>query len=117
MSYRSNKPNPLVYLLEQIIEGRWSGLFLTLIILPVLALAVLLLPPISIGERLLSLGYTKIERSGGSLTTPDGMEVNFLPEGLIESFRVKLDAIPRTDFLKGSAGNSLVAAAESIPPT
>jgi hypothetical protein len=115
MSYRTNKPNPLVYLLEQIIEGRWSGLFLTIVIIPVLVLAVLLLPPISLGSRLMTIGYTRIDSRGGSLTT-GGMEINFLPQGVIQSFRVKLDAIPRTDFLKGSAGNSLVAAAEAIPP-
>jgi spore germination protein YaaH len=110
-----NSPNPLIHLLEMLIEGRFASFLINLILIPMLILIVLLLPPISLADRLMSIGYTRIGSAGGSLSE-QGMEVNFLPEGVIESFHARLDIIPRSDFLEGSAGNSLLTAAESIPP-
>ena len=49
-------------------------------------------------------------------SSSEGMEINFLPEGVKQPFRVKLSAISRSSFLEGSAGNSLLTAAETIPP-
>ena len=113
----THKPNPLVHLIEVVVEGRWSGAFLTFIVLPVVVITILLLPPISLADRVLSIGYERIGLSGGKIQEPQtNMEVNFLPEGVTFPFRVKLNAVQRSSFLEGSAGNSLVTAAESIPP-
>ncbi len=113
----THKPNPLVHLIEVVVEGRWSGAFLSFIVLPVVVIAILLLPPISLADRVLSIGYERIGLSGGKIQEAEtNMEVNFLPEGVILPFRIKLNAVPRSSFLEGSAGNSLVTAAESIPP-
>ena len=109
------KTNPLVYFFESFIEGRWSSVLVNFIVIPLLILFVLLLPPISLADRVMSFGYTKINSNGGSLSE-QGVEVNFQPQGVVESFRARLDVIPRSDFLEGSAGRDLIIAAESLPP-
>lgn len=86
------------------------------VLIPLLVLSALLLPPVSLADRLLSIGYERIGRDGGAIQDPDGVQITFLPEGVNRSFRVKLSAIPRSLFLEGAAGNNLLTAAESIPP-
>ena len=110
MSPRSKNP------LELLFESRMGGVLINFILIPLLILSALLLPPISLADRLLSIGYERIGRDGGAIQDPDGTQVTFVPEGVDRSFRVKLSAIPRSMFLEGSAGTSLLAAAESIPP-
>jgi hypothetical protein len=113
----TQKTNPLVQLLEVTIEGRMSSFIMNFFLIPAFLAMVLLLPPISIYDRLVSIGYTRIGYEGGSLQNArDGMEVHFLPEGVGQPFRASLSAISRSSFLEGSAGNSLVVAAETIPP-
>ncbi|RMF03498.1 MAG: hypothetical protein D6768_05740, partial [Chloroflexi bacterium] len=107
-------PNPLVQLIEIFIEGKWSGILINFIFIPLLVLIVLLLPPISLADRVMSLGYETIGINGGSLAD-QGMEINFLPQGVNQSFYAKLSTIPRSTFLEGSSGQSLLTAAESIP--
>jgi hypothetical protein len=64
----------------------------------------------------LSIGYERISRDGGAIQDPDGAQLTFPEAGVNRSFRVKLDVIPRSLFLEGSAGGGLLAAAENIPP-
>jgi spore germination protein YaaH len=108
--------SPLTYFIESILEGPAGSFAVNFLLIPVLIALVLLLPPVSLADRLLSIGYTKIGLNGGSLADSSGIEVSFLPQGVTESFRAKLDVIPRSAFLEGSAGNRLLTAAESIPP-
>lgn len=112
----NTKSNPLVDSLESVLESRFGGVVINFVLIPLLILSALLLPPISLADRLLSIGYDSISRDGGAIQDPDGSRITFLPEGIKRSFRVKLDAIPRSLFLEGSAGNTLLTAAESIPP-
>ena len=111
------KPNPLAQSFELILESRLGGVAINFVLIPLLVLSALLLPPVSLADRLLSIGYERIGRDGGAIQDPDGSQVTFLAEGVKRSFRVKLDAVPRSLFLEGAAGNSLLTAAESIPPT
>ncbi|MCL4300388.1 MAG: cellulase family glycosylhydrolase [Anaerolineae bacterium] len=112
----STKSNPLVQSFESVLESRVGGVVINFVLIPLLILSALLLPPISLADRLLSIGYESIGRDGGAVQDPDGTQITFLPEGVKRSFRVKLEQIPRSLFLEGSAGNSLLTAAESIPP-
>ncbi|MBI1880048.1 MAG: hypothetical protein HYR94_17825 [Chloroflexi bacterium] len=112
----STKSNPLVQSFESVLESRVGGVVINFVLIPLLILSALLLPPISLADRLFSIGYEGIGRDGGAIQDPDGTQITFLPEGVKRSFRVKLDAVPRSLFLEGSAGNSLLTAAESIPP-
>ena len=108
--------NPLAFAFEQALESRLGGIIINIFLIPLLILGALVLPPISLINRVWSIGYDGISRDGGVIQDPDGTQITFLPEGVKRSFRVKLDAVPRSMFLEGSAGNNLLTAAESIPP-
>ena len=112
----SQKSHPVVQSFELILESRLGGIAINFVLIPLLILSALLLPPVSLADRLLSIGYERIGRDGGAIQDPDGTQITFLEEGVKRTFRVKLDALPRSLFLEGAAGNSLLTAAESIPP-
>ena len=99
----SQKSHPIVYFIESIVEGPLGSFLITFILIPLLIILVLILPPVSLADRIMSIGYTRIGlHEGGSVQEPDGMEVNFLPEGVRETFRVKLDTVSRSAFVAGS---------------
>lgn len=108
--------NPLGQLFEWVFESRVGGFIINLILIPLLILMALLLPPISLADRILSFNYESISTGGGTISDPDGTQITFLPEGVANSFRVKLNPVPRATFLTGVAGSNLLQAAESIPP-
>jgi spore germination protein YaaH len=108
------KPNPFIYFLESIVEGRLSGCMINALVVG-LVLLVLVLPPISLVDRIMGIGYERIGVNGGSISK-EGLELNFPPEGLSRAFRVQAEVIPRSEFLEGAAGNTLIQAAENIPP-
>jgi spore germination protein YaaH len=100
---------------ESAVESTVGGLVIYGLIV-VLLVAIILLPPISAAERILSYGYAKIPtQDGGFVSTDDGAQLMILPEGIQSKTKVKLTAIPRSSFLEGSAGNTLLEAAENIP--
>ncbi|MFN8459321.1 MAG: glycosyl hydrolase family 18 protein [Anaerolineae bacterium] len=111
-----SKSNPLAESFESVLESRLGGIVINFVLIPLLIISALLLPPVSLADRLLSWDYYAIGRDGGAVQDPDGTQITFLPEGIKRSFRVKLDQVPRSIFLEGSAGGSLLTAAESIPP-
>jgi spore germination protein YaaH len=112
----TSRTNPLSQSFEAVLESRTGGIIINFVLIPLLIISALLLPPISLADRVLSIGYDSIGREGGAINDPDGTSITFLPEGISRAFRVKLEGIPRSDFLEGSAGNNLLTAAESIPP-
>ena len=93
---------------------RFATAVLSLVLIPALIVAALLLPPISLLERIQGLSSTEIGRNGGSLMDPDGTTIVFPPEGVIESFRVNLVSIPRAEFLNGSAGETWMTALNAL---
>jgi uncharacterized protein YraI len=99
-----------------LLEGPAAWL-ITFLVIPGLIAAVLLLPPISLLDRLQSFTYTRIGASGGAITDPDGTVVNFAAEGVISSFQADIKSNPRTDFIEGRAGNDLYEAAQQLPET
>lgn len=111
-STRRASKNPF----ELLLESRLAGIVINFVLIPLLILSALLLPPISIVDRLLSVGYDSIGRDGGAIQDPDGTQLTFPASGINRSFRVKLSAVPRSLFLEGAANSSLLAAAENIPP-
>jgi hypothetical protein len=101
--------------LGQAIESRAAGIVLNVLI-PVLVIVSLLLPPVSAQQRIFEAGYSTIEQEqGGSVVDPDGMQVTLLPAGLRESVRIKLQSVPRLDFLGGTAGKEMEVAAQALP--
>ena len=100
--------------LSRLFEGPFAWL-VTFIVIPALIVAVLLLPPISLLERLQSLTYTRIGASGGAITDPDGTTVNFPAEGVLAGFQADIESTPRSSFVEGQAGNEMYEAAQNLP--
>jgi hypothetical protein len=101
--------------LDSAVESPLGGLIIYALI-AVLLVAIILLPPISAAERILSYGYADIPtQDGGFVTTEDGAQLMILPEGIQSRTKIKFTPIPRSSFLEGSAGSALLKAAENIP--
>ncbi len=80
-----------------------------------LVIGALILPPISLPQRLHITGYTRLGAKNPSVSHPDGLTVGVNPEENV-SLRVRLDSVPQAIFLEGSAGADLKAALAAIPP-
>jgi spore germination protein YaaH len=98
------------------VEGKRSKRIVDFVVIPLLIIAILLLPPISAGQRIADLGTTRISEAGGTIADPDGTQVVFMPGSVAQPFRATISSVPRVSFLEGSAGNELLEAAKAIPP-
>lgn len=105
----------MLKIMDIILEGKWAGWVINLGLIPLLIVLSVLLPPVSAMERIFEAGYTTIGREGGAIRDPDGMQLTLLPEGISGKVKIKIESIPRVSFLEGSAGRSLVKAAELLP--
>ncbi len=102
-----------------VIESKRGGIIINFVLIPLLLLASLLLPPIRLVDRVVNLtaGYQTFDQlTGGSVTDPDGTQVDVLPEGLDGDISLVLTPIPRDIFLRGDTNKNLVKAAEQFPP-
>lgn len=97
------------------LEDRQSGRIISWGLIPLMLVAALLLPPISLIQKVADLGTSRIPASGGAIADPDGAQVIFYQGTIAEPFRASLSSVPRTTFMEGSAGNDLKAAAQEIP--
>ncbi|RME36717.1 MAG: hypothetical protein D6793_05315, partial [Thermoflexia bacterium] len=80
-----------------------------------LVIGALLLPPISLPQRLHLTGYTPLNAANPSVSHPDGITIRVHP-GENVSLRVRLDSVPQAIFMQGAAGSDLKAALAAIPP-
>ncbi len=95
---------------ERMRLGPWIVIPIALVII-----AILLLPPISLTRRLGITGYTTLNAANSSLSHPDGLTLSVNPETFTDRLRVRLDSVPRLEFLEGSAGADLRKAVEALP--
>ncbi|MGL4651843.1 MAG: hypothetical protein ACRC1H_20710, partial [Caldilineaceae bacterium] len=99
---------------SRLFEGPAAWL-ITFLVIPGLLVVALLLPPISLLDRLQAFTYTRIPATGGAVSDPDGTLVSFPDEGVDSGFFAALSSIPRADFVLGSAGNDMAEAAAALP--
>ncbi len=99
------------------LEDKRLGRILSFVVIPLLIIAALLLPPISLVQRIQDMGATQVTEQGGVIQDPDGTQVIFEPGSVVEPFRASLSSVPRVNFLEGSAGKDLLEAAKAIPQT
>jgi spore germination protein YaaH len=85
------------------------------VIIPALVLLGLLLPPVSLGDRLLYRGYAHLGQKQWAAEATDTARLEVLPRDLVEPFRVEFLAIERKAFEAGVAGQKLVPLAEALP--
>ncbi|MEZ4612113.1 MAG: hypothetical protein R2838_18015 [Caldilineaceae bacterium] len=100
--------------LNRLVEGPVAWI-LTLIVIPVLLVAVLLLPPVNLLDRLQAFTYTRITSAGGVVSDPDGTMVSFPAESVNSSVLASLSSVPRAEFIEGRAGRDLYDAAAALP--
>ena len=112
MNYDGRRP--LGRSLGSLLEGS-AATIASLILIPALLAVALLLPPISLLERIQGLTLTSVGSAGATLLDPDGTALIIPGEAVEKSFRASLQGIPRTDFIGGSAGAEWVSAATALP--
>jgi hypothetical protein len=106
--------NPgLLRTFEVVLEGKWAGRVMVFVLIPVLLVASVLLPPVSLVERALSAGHTTFTQIGGSVLDPDGTQLTVPPGAASERVQIQFTSIPQADFLAGTAGDQAIA--QAIP--
>lgn len=100
-----------------LVEGKWGGILINFLLIPLLCALAVLLPPIDLYNRVINTvgGYDQIPETGGAIVDPDGTQIVLLPEGLEDEVYVALNPIPRDSFFLGEV-SELQAAAEQFPP-
>nr|NIV36641.1 hypothetical protein [Anaerolineae bacterium] len=95
---------------EQLSMGAWLyG------VIGILVIVALFLPPVSLLQRLGITGYTTLDAAHSSISHPDGLTLSVDPEAAADPLRVRLESVPRLEFLEGSAGGALRRAVEALP--
>ncbi len=89
---------------------------LTLLIVLALVVIGLLLPPISLLDRLTSPQYVALNAETPGVSHPDGLTLTIDPAQPGENFGVVLDSVPAANFASGAATESWVAEARSSLP-
>ncbi len=88
------------------------------ILIPVLMVAGILLPPFSLGSRLLQAGFTLIGEGRNpvwSVEDPDGAQVTVAEQPLGAKLRLRLSSVPRLNFLQGITDEHLLPAVAALP--
>ena len=112
MNYDDRRP--LGRNLSSLLEGS-AATVASLILIPALLAVALLLPPVSLLERIQGLTFTSIGTEGATLVDPDGTALIFPAEAVETSFRASLQSIPRADFVSGAAGEEWRSAIAALP--
>ncbi len=81
----------------------------------VLVVAGLLLPPISLGKRLLNSDFVKLDADNARVSHPDGFSLAVDPALLAKAVRVKLDSVPRLNVVDGQSPEDWREAAAALP--
>jgi hypothetical protein len=97
------------------LTGRIGARGLVLGVVGLLVIVALLLPPISLLNRLGIVGYETLSADTASVSHPDGIVLKVDGESFTDRLRVRVGAVPRLEFLEGSAGRQLKEAARALP--
>ena len=84
-------------------------------VIGVLIIVALTLPPVSLLQRLGIVGYTTLSAENNTVSHPDGLTLTVNPATFDGRLRVRLDSVPREDFLMGDAGSALKDAVAALP--
>ena len=97
-----------------LVKSKWTERVVDLILVPLLLLYSLWLPPASIGVRLFHLDQPLITPDGGgTVIGPNGARLRVPPGALVESARIRLEALGDTDLSKMSTSGARVFAASA----
>jgi len=108
-------PNSLSDTIITVTTKKWIGRVVNFVLIPLLILAALFLPPISLKDRILETGYTAINQDNRWVQDPDGTRLEVPAAALTGRAKAKLTSVPRLDFLEGRAGKELLTARDAMP--
>ncbi len=91
------------------IEGAAGAWIINLVIIPVMILLALVLPPLSIPQRVLAFGYTSVSPANGGAVSANGAQFSIPPNSIKNSVGIRLSYKPRDQFLKDALAKSLPA--------
>ena len=102
--------------LERLLQHRWAGWALNLIVLALIVIA-LFLPPLSLGKHLASGPGTAIGGKVWTVTDPDGTELTILPVGLPKDAKLsaELSSVPRAELEAGTADEDYQPLIDALP--
>ena len=111
---RSSKPPSIV---TRAADSRSIGCTINLLLIPALIILGLVLPPISLPERILDNGYRTISKNGADFKDKDGTLLSVSPEGmdLIGSTKLNFSSVSQDAFLGKKAGDALAKALNAFP--
>ncbi len=108
----SSKPKPIIFIFERITNGQLCrGIILVLMMTVILIF--LLLPPVSLADRLLNIGYHRVGPGNGVISDSNGEQIIVLLTGLKRSLWVKLEVVSGAML---TADDTLFTAGKNIPP-
>ena len=84
-------------------------------VIGVLIIVALMLPPVSLLQRLGIIGYVTINAENNTASHSDGLTLTVNPATFDGRLRVRLDSVPREDLLMGNAGSALKDAVAALP--
>ena len=110
------KPSSLA---TKVADNRAIGCTINLLLIPALIILGLILPPISLPERILDFGYRTVNANGSDFTDKDGTLLSVSPAGMasIGTTKLKFNSVPRQTFLDKKAGDDLAKALNAFPPS
>ncbi len=102
--------SPFLRTLDAILEGRTGGWFINIFVIPFLFLLALIVPPLSIPQRVMGAGFTGVQsKTGGGVSLDDGTQFS-IPAGAAKSgVSIKLSSQTREAFAKSDRAKSLPA--------
>ncbi len=111
-------PQPSPSLVTKLADSTVIGCGINLLIIPLLIALALILPPVSLPERILDAGYRTIGRNGMDFSERDGTTLSISPEGMatIGTTKLKFTSIPLIHFLERRAGDEMLKALNAFPP-
>jgi hypothetical protein len=111
----SQKTDPQPNLFDRLVKSRPGSVIIKFLLTPAIILAVLFLPPISLNDRLLTIGYQPIDAAGASVQTSDGALMTFFCTCTGEQAWVRVEAVNPAALPNEIGGSSLQPATEALP--
>ena len=102
--------------LKAVVESKWGSRLIFFGLIPALFILSLLLPPISLWQRVAYGDYSIISRVGGVVEDAYGAQL-MVPGGALQNkIRLRFTSVGSHKLFSGLQGTAAASAAESIPP-
>ncbi len=111
----TQETEPQQILIQRLVKSRPGNIIVKFLLIPAIILAALFLPPISLNDRLLTIGYQPIDAAGASVQTSDGALATFFCTCTGERAWVKVEAVNPTTLTNETVSNLLQVATEDLP--